>query len=390
MSGISKRVSGSWASGDYDIMKTATDTITTLPAVLYPNGATATVDLKGNTVQNGTPTPDSPVTPQSCGEKTENLFDYSAVTTGYRITWKTGALYPDSTGIMSDFIEVSEGETYEVSDTVIEAFTAYIIGYNSNKEYLGAYHQTDGFIKAASSRYSSINIPTGYDCKYIKLMTFTSYDLGNTSMFTEGSSLPSTFIPYGYKIPISSASTTTPVYLGEVQTTRQIKKLVLTGEETWSRSNTTQVLYTRIDNGLMLTNVILSCCSHYPTEKSVSSLSDVSTGYSTIRTSGYFVIKDINYSTYTAFQAYLAEQYANGTPVTVWYILATEETGIVNEPLCKIGDYADEVSTVSIPVTAGGDTISVDTTVPPSEVTVNYNGWHPAVVHERNNGAWTE
>lgn len=56
MSGISKRVSGSWVSGDYGIMKTATDTITTLPAVLYPNDTTATVGLKGNMEQSGTGT----------------------------------------------------------------------------------------------------------------------------------------------------------------------------------------------------------------------------------------------------------------------------------------------------------------------------------------------
>ena len=81
--------------------------------------------------------------------------------------------------------------------------------------------------------------------------------------------------------------------------------------------------------------------------------------------------------------------HAAGTPVTVWYVLATPETAVVNEPLMKIGNYTDEVSNVSIPVTAGGDTLSVDTTVQPSEVTVNYKGWHPAIVHERENGVWT-
>jgi hypothetical protein len=90
------------------------------------------------------------------------------------------------------------------------------------------------------------------------------------------------------------------------------------------------------------------------------------------------------------FKSYLQQQYAAGTPVTIWYVLEEPETGIVNEPLMRIGDYADTVSNVSIPVITGGDTISVDTTVQPSEVTVNYKGWHPvADVHERDNGAWT-
>lgn len=56
MSGISKRVSGSWVSGDYGIMGTDTDTITTLPAIIYPNDTTATVGLKGNMEQSGTGT----------------------------------------------------------------------------------------------------------------------------------------------------------------------------------------------------------------------------------------------------------------------------------------------------------------------------------------------
>lgn len=42
-----------------------------------------------------------------------------------------------------------------------------------------------------------------------------------------------------------------------------------------------------------------------------------------------------------------------------------------------------------IPITAGGNTLSVDTTVQPSEVTVNYKGWHPVKdVHEHESGAW--
>ena len=76
--------------------------------------------------------------------------------------------------------------------------------------------------------------------------------------------------------------------------------------------------------------------------------------------------------------------------MTVWYSTATPETGIVNEPLRKIGTYADEVSGISIPTIAGANTLSVDTTLQPSEVTVNYKGWHPVQsVHERTNGVWT-
>jgi len=72
-------------------------------------------------------------------------------------------------------------------------------------------------------------------------------------------------------------------------------------------------------------------------------------------------------------KAYLASEYAAGTPVTVWYVLETPTEGIVNEPLYKIGDYADELTTTTpIPTAKGSNTLTVDTTVQPSEVSITY------------------
>ena len=134
-----KRVNGSWVNTTLRQYKTATDTITTLPAVLYTTGTTATVVLKGQTVQSGTPTPDNPIMPQGTGDL----------------------------------------------------------------EIVGA--------KAGQ-----------------------------------------------YKIPISSANTTTPVYLGEVETTRKIKKLVLTGDETFFKDKE------RADSWRFYSNPLISAKSNVP------------------------------------------------------------------------------------------------------------------------------
>lgn len=258
-----------WTDTPHYIHNTATDTLTTLPAVLYPNDITATVGLKGNMSQTGTPTPTTPIQPSECGDL-------------------------ETTG-----------------------------------EHAGQ-----------------------------------------------------------YKIPILSASTTTPVYLGEVETTRKIQKLVLTGTEDWAISNTSQVLYVAMADHL-LSNDLICYCSHYKSIANVSSMTTIADGECTFsNTLRWFYVKDDNYNDATAFKSYLAQQYAAGTPVTVWYVLATSTTGIVNEPLRKIGNYADAVSGITIPVTAGGDTLSVGTTVQPSEVTVNYKGWHTGAVHERDGGQW--
>jgi hypothetical protein len=82
-------------------------------------------------------------------------------------------------------------------------------------------------------------------------------------------------------------------------------------------------------------------------------------------------IRDTDISSATDFKTHLAQQYANGTPVIIYYVLATPETTTLNEPLMGIGDYADSItatqSQVSIPTTAGENAITFGTTVQPSE-----------------------
>lgn len=257
-----------WHDIPHYIYNTSTDTITALPADLYADGTNATVGLKGNMVQTGTPTPTNPIQPSECGEL-------------------------ETTG-----------------------------------EHTGQ-----------------------------------------------------------YKIPISSANTITPVYLGEVESTRRIKKLVLTGEETIG--NYAGRIYIKIADGLKETIPIF--CTVYQTtnDSSISnSIRQISTGYWSSTRDCALEINDPNHNNSELMRNYLATQYAAGTPVTVWYVLATETTSIVNEPIRKIGDYADEVSGITIPTIAGADILSVDTTLQPSEVTVNYHGWHEGTVHERESGAW--
>lgn len=202
-----------------------------------------------------------------------------------------------------------------------------------------------------------------------------------------------------YKIPISSANTTTPVYLGEVETTRRIKKLVLTGNESYTKNDADSTHYLYYGGrGALLPNSIEKTpllCNELPvtsgapqSQVGISSNNNFNVVYLNFgadvmnaQTSGNIV---------KGLKEYLAAQYAAGTPVTVWYALAEPTTGIVNEPLRKIGDYADEVSGIIIPTIAGANTLSIGTALQPSEVTVNYKGWHPVQsAHERENGAWT-
>ena len=357
-----------WFDLNHYIMGTSTDTITTLPADIYANDTTATVGLKGQTLQSSTPSPTSPVLPGGCGERTENLFDEK---------------YPSiSPTIQYMSIFVGDG-TFTLSSTTPQmpngAACLFLIAGDVSS---GAGPQN----KVYNEQSITVDSTNGYITIAYRIVA--DYDPRNyTTMLNTGStSLP--YEPYGYKLTISSANTTTPVYLGEAQATRKIKKLVLTGEEIWYLYSA-GVVHQFYSSGLKIGGI--ETTSAYSTIAPYGMTTNNRKGdYGCyIVTSGTELAFQMygskaEFPSQTEWKAYLAKQYQNGTPVTVWYVLATEETGIVNEPLMKIGDYADEVSNVSIPVTAGG-TLSVDTTVQPSEVTVNYKGWHPVQsVHEKS------
>lgn len=262
--------SDTWLDSHY-IRGTSTDTLS-IPQTIYGDGTAATLSLKGNTVQNGTPTPTTPIQPQECGDL-------------------------ETTG-----------------------------------EHAGQ-----------------------------------------------------------YKIPISNNSQTYTKYLGEVQSTRNIQKLVLTGQENWTKSGNVYYI-TSIQPDYLRSATITTICTHYQAVTNVEAASAVNVGeialFSKIGENQRLYIGDDRFANTTEFADYLAQQYANGTPVTVWYVLNSATTGIVNEPLRKIGDYADTLST-SIPTVDGANAVDVLTSLKPSEITANYHGWHSvSAAHERSGGRW--
>lgn len=202
-----------------------------------------------------------------------------------------------------------------------------------------------------------------------------------------------------YKIPILNGQQTTPVYLGEVQTTRKIKKLVLDGTEDWNNlygqslfgaprlldsepfmvgisAYSAHFIYNPVQSGL---DAAMS-----NGEFALQKTANVPPGYS-------IFLKNTAFTTAADFKSWLASQYAAGTPVTIWYVLATPTTDTVNEPLMKIGDYADSIANATaIPTTDGANQISIDTTVQPSEFTATWTGWHNANVKEWDGSDWQQ
>ena len=386
----SKKYDGSQWEHSLRKLTTATDTISTLPADLYTDGNNATVGLVGNMSQLGTPTPQNPIQPSECGDRTENLFDGD-----YENAYLTGTgLYvtPDTT-TKSIIVKCEPNTTYTIKQ-VDYAETRHkwrIAVFDSIPS-----NNAQGTLLVDDDSLSESTITTLADSAYIVVYYAYPPPLTNAKFMINLGSTALPYQPYGYKLGIKSGSTTTPVYLGWVQSTRIIGKYEFTGDENWVLTSSGYFYSTNAitDYNVLLYNVISIRCSHYEPRANSTSGAFLNNNQTCLYCSPTqtnpreVYIRDNGFSTADDFKTYLAQQYANGTPVTVWYVLANPTTGIVNEPLRKIGNYADSVSVTGIPTTAGGIEFDVDTTLKPSEVDLTYHGWHDASAKECVNGQW--
>lgn len=333
--------------------------------------------ISGNTVQDGAPTPDNPVDVVGCGERTGNLFD-KVFASGYNISSNGNPTpYTDNSRCaILEPIDVSEQNTVTFS---------YTTTASDNKKFIYSLFNGNTLVIREAEKLSgtSIDVSLGdklYLCVYSNFASVNTAETTKNIMLNIGPT-PLPYEPYGYKLSLTVNGTEYPIYLGEAQTTRQIKKLVLTGEEDWLQS-VPEVRVYRINVPNYLREMVnIPICTHYKgiaPAAGTGGLQDLETAL-LLSESGnnYYYIRDDRFNNANDFKSYLSTQYAAGTPVTVWYVLAEPETGIVNEPLMKIGDYADTVTMaqagVTIPTAAGTNTLTVNTTVQPSEVSITGN-----------------
>lgn len=120
------------------------------------------------------------------------------------------------------------------------------------------------------------------------------------------------------------------------QITRQIKKLVLDGTESWIQTVPEVKVYRIIVSDYLRETDNIPICTHYKGIAPVAgtgALQDLETAF-LISSSGnnYYYIRDDNFNNANDFIAYLQQQYANDTPVTIWYILVESETEQITVP----------------------------------------------------------
>lgn len=166
---------------------------------------------------------------------------------------------------------------------------------------------------------------------------------------------------------------TTPIYLGSPlykigdyadtlgmkEEVRAIKELVLTGEETWELQsiNGNGIANFFIRRSDAHKSALKLICTHF-TEQITQIANTATEGvYNANGNAIYIRVKQERASTATNFKAYLAAQYANGTPVTVYYILAEPETKSIELP--------------KIPTLDGTNIIDINTEIKPSNISLS-------------------
>lgn len=196
----------------------------------------------GETVQDGTPSPDYPVDVQGVGERTENLWDGSIYNYAY---WTDGGRVSPNPDRYAIGIEVEGNKIYTISRNV-GASSYFAYGFSDdtieNIENVSPHQTLD-----SGQKIAHINNSQGK--KY--LWFFFGAGMSTDIMIVEGSTAPSSYVPYGYKIPVTVGGATTPIYIGadplyrigeyadeidfaNQQIIRRIKKLVLDGTENWA------------------------------------------------------------------------------------------------------------------------------------------------------------
>ena len=359
----------------YDKMRASTlmggvvKTLTGIPPLSFKSDGTPLIswNMKGNGSQTGTPTPDNPVMPEFVGVRTANLCGVNewknAQSTDTRSYFQIGIiLYNGSTSLGSKYKSVQTVGAFNLAtNATSDTITKIQIKHNGSSR--------DLMIDEITGNWSAGTVFTvSANCIGNDPTVLNGIDLQNIMLNTGSTAQP--YEPFGYKIPITLAGQTQNIYLSEPlrkigyyadsvssdgTVTRRIKKLVLTGEEDtigYSTSGQNARAYFALTDVLasstgISTHYKLGVIRNYPF-----------VGEFCINNSGA-IIFGVDISTITSsadFKAFLASQYSAGTPITIWYVLANPVTETVTVP--------------TLTPTKGSNTLSIGTTLAPSEVSI--------------------
>lgn len=340
--------------------------------------------LWGNTVQSGTPTPSNPVEVNGVGERTKNLLEMQAVTRTRRgITFtinadKSVTVTGTATGLTYSILMGGGASTNNLNDystPIFKAGDSLIFTTGAPVSLQARY--TDGTYSNSIPNNQAITLKKDVGLIYTQVSSSETIDYTIYPMIRLSTVSSTDYEPYGYKIPINCDSKIKNIYLNEPlhkindyadilsyqdhNVVRKIKKRVFDGTENWSEGASSKSYRFAIKIGDAtqsdLTVGVRSICTHFPLVATGQTFT-VDNCY-TIASDKSFVCRLDGSVRLADFKSYLQQQYANGTPVTIWYVLANEETEQIKAPDILVDKYTS---------------ITVDTEVQPSQVDFSTKG----------------
>lgn len=319
------------------------------------------IDIFGNSIQNGEPTPENPIEIKSSGDNgsiTEkiiniNCFNSNTVTLGKAIN-SSGKIINNSNFMISDFILVNKNETDTLSflpKTSLEQ-TTRVHFYGENKIWIS---QTSN-VSTSESRIA-LNTTTPSNCKYVRISIYKYYE---EIMFCKG--IGTIYQPHQeqtYTIPcqqpmraIGNVKDTFVKIDGVWYERHYINRLVLRGTQNWW-SSTSQVVdryYMNLSDGKTLDDYHyqVSYCNYYHYDYNAREVGAFYLGQYQDGTRVYMNYAEKDTSTKQAFKDFLEEKFAQGKPAYIDYALkepldlpCTQEQIEALENLQKARTYKD-------------------------------------------------
>lgn len=342
-------------------------------------GGNRITKITGNSVQNGTPSPDSPVDIQSVGEKTKNLFNINVEktesagefsNTSIRLL-QEGVWYPGITH--NNYNNPSHLLSYTINDGSLTILSRYSYGLGQafnclpNEEYsltyvkdkdiaasrlsVGFYKENGEFI---SYNTNPSNFTTPEDCYLFTICIYSADNIETTfsNIQLEKGSSATEYEPYGYKIPLKTTGKN--LFNDEVTTTKVGASYLGFSMEDYNKDDYTLQIKLK-ENKTVPTNAyfgfiydnsnaawLINNGSLYPAYKGLVSLD-----LNSIAVNGvgcYPATQEVWNSVVDAFEIVLYKGKYTLSTIPEYEPYKETITNIyLDEPLRKVGNYADYI-----------------------------------------------
>ncbi|MCQ2580920.1 MAG: hypothetical protein MJ164_01980 [Alphaproteobacteria bacterium] len=303
--------------------------------------------VTGNSIQNGTPTPTNPVEIESVGTKVGNKYQISVTAQGknlyhHNVTdiLPSSYFYLNTDGTIDCFGTpttytggcIMEFKVEDIPDVI----TVKDVGDSVNGQFYGNILDASGTLLGQITSGTSATVfkksdyPTMNIIRFYAAKKLNDIEMSGTIKPTivRGTTAATSYAPY-------SEPTTTPIYLNAPlrkvgdyadvldykngTITRNVGVKVFDGTENWILSETTTAIVPI--TGMKSGKAQDGFCTHAINDKSISH--SIRFGWSDHYVYWFNVLSDYSFGDITTFKSWLAQQYAAGTPVIVYYPLAT-------------------------------------------------------------------